>query len=115
MATIHFCGATGKVFRGSANVGTQWLHCKEPERPTHRFEDIDETWKEQCRKCPLYLRGTRQRNEEPYCWTPPKGYEHIGYGIAVAGGGIDTGVLRRNRERCGRRLCYAISHGRIQR
>ena len=69
MATIHFCGATGKVFRGRSLEDSAWRQCGQPERPEPP-ENLDEE-RHSCLMggesvCPLWLEAERATNHEPY-------------------------------------------------
>jgi hypothetical protein len=67
MATLSFCGATGKCMRGQRCERYRWQHCTEPERPAGREEDGP--WNNCFRlRCRLYLTAWRSSNLLPYRW-----------------------------------------------
>lgn len=82
MATMHFCGATGKMFRGHVTEWTAWEKCAESECPES----------ENCFPCILYLQASRRHNNEPY---------RCGRLIVAGKPALNKKRLRENRLRCG--------------
>jgi len=88
MATIHFCAATGAMFRGNKNEINAHACCEEQEKPKVG----------NCLHCPMRVTGYRERNSQPYRVN----------GIAVTG----PGVTKEKRQWFGEQLRQARSSGR---